>query len=497
MAEDLGNALDGRSPGHLRQRLAHHFANHKLAKILALQRKIQDLVLVDRADGNVFLENRNLRYVLLLHGFQSMKNGLVRARNHQFTNFAGRAFGIDDFPCGDGGSRVHVAALVHPQIVINFAEVACAGVRQQRDNKISWPEILGKAQRAGNTTTAGASGKEPFHFCQAPRNDEAFLVVDLNDVVEDFQIHGRGEKILADAFHNIRFCFDGLPGFDEIVVQRAVGIDADNFYFGIFFLQEFADAADGAAGAHAANEVRNLAFAVLPNLGTRGAIVRFGIHWIVVLIRIIRIGNFAREFFRYGIVAARIFRLDGGRADDDFSAESFQEINFFLRLLVGRREDALVTTNRRDQRQSHASVTRSAFNDSAAGLEQAFFFGFVDHADADAVFHGATRIGELRFDVNLRLQALIDAVQTHQGRVANRFEDVVALHQSSRFLRRMSLSLASSREVPLLTGTSHFVTTQRIDYSFHDFEERGDRACQDRTYRAEHRGSPLWGIHAR
>ncbi len=94
MAEDLGDALDRRIPGHLRERLAHHFANDKLAKILALQREVQDLVFVNRADGNVFLEDRNLRNVLLLHGFQSMKNGLVRARDNQFANFAGRVFGV-------------------------------------------------------------------------------------------------------------------------------------------------------------------------------------------------------------------------------------------------------------------------------------------------------------------------------------------------------------------------------------------------------------------
>ena len=74
---------------HLRQRLAHHFANDQLAQILALQRQIQDLVFVDRADGNVFLEDGNLRNVLLLHGFQRVKNGLVRTRDDQFANFAG------------------------------------------------------------------------------------------------------------------------------------------------------------------------------------------------------------------------------------------------------------------------------------------------------------------------------------------------------------------------------------------------------------------------
>ena len=33
----------------------------------------------------------------------------------------------------------------------------------------------------------------------------------------------------------------------------------------------------------------------------------------------------------------------------------------------------------------------------------------------------------VRLDVNLRLQALIDAVQAHQRRVADRFENVVTL----------------------------------------------------------------------
>src|SRR6266567_302707 len=81
VAEYLRDALDGRGLRHLRERIAHHFANDEFAKILALQRKIEDLVFVNRADGNVFLENGNLRDVLLLHGLQGMKDGLVRTRN--------------------------------------------------------------------------------------------------------------------------------------------------------------------------------------------------------------------------------------------------------------------------------------------------------------------------------------------------------------------------------------------------------------------------------
>src|SRR6202521_5544481 len=458
MTECVSDALDGRGPGHLRQGLAHHFANDELAKILALQGEVEYLVFVDRADRNIFLKYRNLRNVLFLHGLQGVENSLVGPRDDEFAHLAGGVFGVDDFRGGDGSSRVNVAALVHPQVVINLAEVASAGIRQRGDHEIIRSQILGEAQRAGNAAAAGAAGEEAFQLRQAARNDETFFVVHLKDVVQDFQIHGRREEILADAFHNVGLGFDGLSGFDEIVVERAEGIHPDNFDAGISFLQVFSHAADGAAGAYAANEVRDLSFGVFPNLGTRGAVVGFGIAGIVVLIRVVRIGNLAGEFFSHRIVAARIFRLDGGGTDDDFGAKRYQEIDFFLGLLVGGREDALVSANRRDERQAHAGVARSAFNDRAAGLQKAFFLGFVDHADADPIFHGAAGIGEFRFDVDLRLQALIDAVQAHQGGVTNRFQDIIALHRSSRFLRRVANSLASSQGVPLLSGARHFLT---------------------------------------
>src|SRR5256885_15181890 len=41
MAEEVGDALDGCAPGHLRQRLAHYFADDQLTKILALQGEVE------------------------------------------------------------------------------------------------------------------------------------------------------------------------------------------------------------------------------------------------------------------------------------------------------------------------------------------------------------------------------------------------------------------------------------------------------------------------
>src|SRR5229473_1972840 len=356
MTKDVGDALDGRGLRNLRQRLAHHFANDELAKILALQGEGENLVFVDRPDRKILLEHWNLRNVLLLHGLQSVENSLVRPRDDELAHLAGGVFGVDDFRRGDGSSRIHIAALVHPQVVINLAEVARAGVRKQRDHEVIRSQILRKAQRAGNAAAARAAGEEALQLRQAARDDETFFVVHLDDIVQDFQIHGCRKEILADAFHNVGLGLDGLSGLDEIVVERAEGIDADDFDAGIFFLQVFSHAADSAAGAYTAYEVGNLSFAVLPNLGARGAVVSFGIAGIVVLIRIVRIGNLAGEFFRHRIVAARIFRLDSGRANDHFGAKRFQKIDFFLGLLVSGREDAFVTANCRDERQTHAGI---------------------------------------------------------------------------------------------------------------------------------------------
>ena len=50
VAQNVRDALDGRAARDLRQRLAHHFADDELAQIFSLQREIQNLVFVDRAD---------------------------------------------------------------------------------------------------------------------------------------------------------------------------------------------------------------------------------------------------------------------------------------------------------------------------------------------------------------------------------------------------------------------------------------------------------------
>jgi hypothetical protein len=148
--------------------------------------------------------------------------------------------------------------------------------------------------------------------------------------------------------------------------------------------------------------MRDFALTVFPDFRAGREVMSLGIHGIVVLIGIEGVGNFTRQLFGDGIVAAWIFGLDGGGADDDFGAEGFEEIDFFLGLLVRDGEDHFVAAYGGDERKAHAGVAARAFNDGAAGLQQSALFGVVNHGDADAVFHRAAGIGVVRFDVDLR-----------------------------------------------------------------------------------------------
>src|SRR5579875_180548 len=319
----MREALDRRVGGHLRNRSAHDFANDQLAEILALQGEIQNLVLENGAHGLAILEDGKLGNVLLLHGLQGLIDGAVGTDENRLARFAVLPLDADYIGGGEGDFRFGVAVLAHPGVVINFAEIAAAGIRQQRDDQIAFAAIAGHAESGRNAAAAGAAGEDAFALGQAARPEETFLVAYLQHVVEHGKIHGGRQDVLADAFDNIGVRLADRAGFRVLVEQRAQRIDADDFDRRIFFLEETADAGGRAAGAEAADEMGDLAFGIVPNFGAGEAVVRVGIGGIIVLVGEKRVGNFASELFRHGIIAARILGLDGSRTHDHLGAESF------------------------------------------------------------------------------------------------------------------------------------------------------------------------------
>jgi hypothetical protein len=66
--------------------------------------------------------------------------------------------------------------------------------------------------------------------------------------------------------------------------------------------------------------------------------------------------------------------------------------------------------------------------DGAAGFEFAGALGFVNHGEADAVFHGAAGIHVVRLDPDFGGQIFREAIQANDRRLADGFENVLALH---------------------------------------------------------------------
>ena len=58
------------------------------------------------------------------------------------------------------------------------------------------------------------------------------------------------------------------------------------------------------------------------------------------------------------------------------------------------------------------------------------FLRVINHGDGDAVLHRSARVHEVRLHINLRSQTLVDAVQPHQRRVPDGFQNVIALHRA-------------------------------------------------------------------
>lgn len=424
----MSDAFDGRVGGNAGEGVGHDFANDEFAEVFALQGEIQDLILVDGADGIFLFKDGKLRDVLLLHGVEGVEDGLIGAGDDEFAMLAVLHFDANDIGGAERDFGFNVAVLAHPGVVVNFGEIAHAGVGEEGDDAIRFFEFASDAQSGGNAAASGAAGEDAFLLGEAAGPDEALFVGDLNDVVEHVEMHGGRENVFADAFNDVGHGFADFAGLDEFIVERPDRVNADDFEGGIFFFEEFAGAGDCASGTHSADEMGDFAFGVFPQFGAGGVVVGVRVHGIFILIGIEGVGNFAGEFLGDGVVAARIVGLDGGGTDDDFGAEGFQEINFFAGLFVGDGEDDFVSAHGSDESEAHAGVAGSAFDDGAAGFEEAFALGFVNHPNADSVFYGAARVEVIGLDVDGRLDVFSEAIEADERGAADGFENVFAEH---------------------------------------------------------------------
>src|SRR6185436_19086813 len=100
------------------------------------------------------------------------------------------------------------------------------------------------------------------------------------------------QNFLTDAFDQVRRRFRDLTRLLVSLVNRSDRIGADDFDPRVPLFEIAPRAGNSSAGADAGNKVRDLSLRLLPELGTGGAIVGFGISGMGILIRIERIRSF-------------------------------------------------------------------------------------------------------------------------------------------------------------------------------------------------------------
>ena len=151
---------------------------------------------------------------------------------------------------------------------------------------------------------------------------------------------------------------------------------------------------------------------------------------IEVLIRTVRPGDFVHESLGGGVVRLRIVGSDGDRANHDLGAIGPQQVDLLGGDLVGHDEDTLVPALGCHDREADTGVARCRFDDRAAGFEQAFALGVVDHADRRTILRRPTGVGHLGFDDDLAGLVLGHLLQVDQRRVADQVKNrVVNLHE--------------------------------------------------------------------
>ena len=173
-----------------------------------------------------------------------------------------------------------------------------------------------------------------------------------------------------------------------------------------------------------------------PDFRAGRVIVRVRIKVIVKLIRLERAGDLRRKSVGDAVVGlGRIGRYVAWRYHD-VGAVRAQQIDLFLRHLVGHYEDASVSANGGGHGKAGARVSAGRFDDGAARLEQSLRLGGVEHRDRRPILH--TSAGIHIFDLRKyeALCAVGNLVQLDQRRVADRFERVLKVGRAGRMGRR-------------------------------------------------------------
>ena len=248
--------------------------------------------------------------------------------------------------------------------------------------------------------------QQAFFGGQASRHHQRIVARNLHDLVDVISTQNAGDEAGANALNLMR---RRLATGEYSTLDR---LDRNRFERGLARLDVLRDSGDGASGADARDEDIHLAIGVGPNLRPGGLKVNFGVGRIVELLRDKAIGCLGENFLRLGDCALHAF---GAGGQDELCSEGAQQDAALRAHGLRHHDDQPVAFHRRDECQSDPGVAaRGLDQHGLAGMDLARFFGFGDHADADAVFDAGARIEALEFRDDGGADAVGHAVEAHQ-----------------------------------------------------------------------------------
>ena len=180
-------------------------------------------------------QHRHLRHAVVAHQRDDVAHRLALARGDQRALLL-RAQQLDDRAQRIG--LVEEAVLAHPLVVEDLGQVLGRAVGEQHQDVLLALARLRVLDRARDRRARAAAHEQAFLPHQLARHQEALLVVDAHDLVDDLQVHGAGQEVLADALDVVRERARHPSGLDVLVVERADRIDADQAKAGLLLLEE-------------------------------------------------------------------------------------------------------------------------------------------------------------------------------------------------------------------------------------------------------------------
>ena len=303
------------------------------------------------------------------------------------------------------------------------AQVTLASAAADGDDELAL--VLGTPgglQRRPDVGTGGDAGQDAFFEREASSGYEGVFVADGDDVVHDLQIQVCGNESGAGALNPVR------AGLERHAVARlsddrgVFRLDGDGLEGFLAELDDFADARDRAARADGGHKNIRFAFGVGPDFLGSSLPVDFRIGGIVELLGHPGVGSFLIKLLSF--LDGALHSLGTGRQDESGAQQGEQSAPLLAHGL-GHREDDLVATRRRDERQRNAGVAGGGLDDGGLGRQKAVAFSGLDHGVADAVLDAAEWVEELGLQHDGRGRAIGDTIQLDQWGSSHGANDVL------------------------------------------------------------------------